>query len=594
MAVQTLKDNSEKLFGRAADLERLRQRAGRTGLTAVVGPAQIGKSWLLLELARQLAEAVSPRTLVGYTASPGGAFDPLLQVVSDLYQRWLSEAGVWAQVRMAREQRKDRLLPSFAKFVGRLSEKAAKSVPGVGEVFGAAIRESMDALVAAGEDLHSGRLIVSRLEHRQAQELVASVRAISGRPVVLVMDQWEESRGLDVQATLIRDVLRAPEQWDGCHIVVGARAGSEAAATLETLRKDFPGRAHIHQLAEMDLPDAAEQRRMVGFLRPQVPGIWNSDDDAVMELVGGYPRVIDRWLADDSRDKARTLDGLRDLVRESIQYRYSDLETLLMALDGDRRKLAVRLALVPLVEDASAWSALRPVLLADIDTDALDDLKDRNILDRDAECPNFGHPTRRDAARTFLAGRRSAAVTTEANALSLGLARAIVAIDDSGVPFALALRGLPEAAGQRSLGQVALALCQAAVALLNERPEYPSALLDGALQARQSRISGIGLPLGAAIVNTLDPDKAEDALARRDALLDELRALAAAWPGDAAVRENLAMGLYNTLNAAKAEGALARRDALLEELRGLCAAFPDEGIVGKIVATGLFDAPDED
>jgi hypothetical protein len=43
-------DNSKTLFGREPDLAYLSDRAGHSGMTAVVGRAQMGKSWLLTEL----------------------------------------------------------------------------------------------------------------------------------------------------------------------------------------------------------------------------------------------------------------------------------------------------------------------------------------------------------------------------------------------------------------------------------------------------------------------------------------------------------------------------------------------------------------
>jgi hypothetical protein len=135
MAILEIKDRTDRLFGRDTDLRVLRDRANRTGLTAIVGPPQIGKSWLLMELARRLVES-DARFCVGFTRSPRGAPDPLLQVVSDLYQRWLADARAWRQLDAAWKQQKDRLLPNFARFVGKLSEKAGKLVPGVGELFG--------------------------------------------------------------------------------------------------------------------------------------------------------------------------------------------------------------------------------------------------------------------------------------------------------------------------------------------------------------------------------------------------------------------------------------------------------------------------
>jgi hypothetical protein len=69
VAVTKLEDRTYRLFGREAAVATLRQRTRRVGLTAVVGPPQIGKSWLLMETARQLDREVEPRCLVGFTRS---------------------------------------------------------------------------------------------------------------------------------------------------------------------------------------------------------------------------------------------------------------------------------------------------------------------------------------------------------------------------------------------------------------------------------------------------------------------------------------------------------------------------------------------
>ncbi|MGA7266075.1 MAG: hypothetical protein WBX30_35090, partial [Stellaceae bacterium] len=520
-----------------------------------VGQAQIGKSWLLMELARRLDRETEPRCLVGLTRSPKGANDPLLQVVSDLYQRWLADAGAWEQLKAVWDQQRDGLLPAFARFVGKLSEKAAKLVPILGELGGTAIRESLEGLVAATEDLRSGRLIVSRLEYTQAQELVSSVHNIIGRRIALVMDQWEETRDLALQRNTFRDFLREPEQWPDCHLLLGARIGGDAAELLRELEREFPGGAHVHMLGEMDLTAETERRRMVGFLhaQPQLRSLENVGDSQVLELVGGYPRVVSRWVAEDARETARTFDGLERLAKEANEFRYSDLEKLLLALDGDRRKLAVRIALVPLAEDTDMWQALRPVILADLDANALDDLKNENVLDRQAEAPKFGHRTRREAACAFLAARRREAVRGETEGLIFALGRSVTAINTSTIPYAAALVGLRDAATLDSLGVLPLALCEAALRLFGEHLPSPDSLIEGAREVRRLRKSGLGLVFAAALVFTQDDAKAEDDLARRDGLLAELRALARAFPDDAGVRDQLAMGLFNTQIDAKAE-----------------------------------------
>ena len=70
--------------------------------------------------------------------------------------------------------------------------------------------------------------------------------------------------------------------------------------------------------------------------------------------------------------------------------------------------------------------------------------------------------------------------------------------------------------------------------------------------AKQARLNGsLGTPLLAmGLCNTLFDAKAKDDLARRDGLLEELRALAKAHPADPAVRESLARGLFIALNDA--------------------------------------------
>jgi len=276
VTVEHLENRTDRLFGREADLNQLLLRTRHYGLTAIVGSPQIGKSWLLMELARRLdCEINPPRCLVGFTRSPRGASDPLLQVVSDLYQRWLVDAAAWEQLKTVWEQQRDRLLPAFARFVGKLSEKAAKLIPILGELGGTAIKESLEGLVSATDDLSSGQLIVSRLEYSQAQELVGSLQKITGQRVSLVMDQWEETRELAEQQNTFRNFLREPAKWSDRHILLGAREGGDAVKLLTRLGAEFPGKVEypggvcIYPLGEMHFGDAMEGRRLISYLHAQ-------------------------------------------------------------------------------------------------------------------------------------------------------------------------------------------------------------------------------------------------------------------------------------------------------------------------------------
>jgi hypothetical protein len=405
------------------------------------------------------------------------------------------------------------------------------------------------------------------------------------------MDQWEETPNLDQRRNTFRDFLRNPEQWSSCHILLGAREGGKAAELLHDLEAEYPGGVYVHTLGEMDLVDGIEQRRMISYLRaqPQLHALENVPDGRVLELVGGYPGVIYRWTAEDARGTARILDGLEQLVEDANEFRYRDLEELLRNLGGDGRKLAARIALVPLVEAADTWRALRPIILTNLDPNALDDLKLSNVLDKGVEVPSFGHTTRRDAARSFLGRRRTEAIRAEAEYLIPALARAVIALDASAISFGEALRGLRDTAAQYNLGSLPLALCEMARTLFGERPSSFECVIEGTQQAIRSREAGLGFILAAGLFNTLIHAKAEDDLARRDTLLDELRALARSYPDDAVVRDWLAGGLFNTLIDTKAEDDLARRDTLLDELRALARSHPDDAVVRDRMARGLFN-----
>src|SRR5215469_13362832 len=121
MAIE-LTDRSAILFGRGPDLAYLLSRAGRKGITAVVGRAQMGKSWLLTELARQLSQDRAalhsgtiqslnlkdrPSYLVGFTDETA---DPLLRAVVDLYTRWLENSSYREQALVVWQQQKKDLV----------------------------------------------------------------------------------------------------------------------------------------------------------------------------------------------------------------------------------------------------------------------------------------------------------------------------------------------------------------------------------------------------------------------------------------------------------------------------------------------------
>ena len=227
-------DNSPFLFGREADLAHLAERISQRGITAVVGRPQMGKSWVLLELARRLSgkncgrekEAVArvsswkrlgellglspppqadatradvaegPRYLVGYYESMGETPDLILRAVSDLYTRWLTTSSYMDQARIVYHQQKHDTVGRTGEAVGLLLEKFSKLGGKATEAVGAIVKSTFEGLALANRDLVSGGIQVSRLQIDQVKELIQLLHDITQATTILIFDQWEKSPNL--------------------------------------------------------------------------------------------------------------------------------------------------------------------------------------------------------------------------------------------------------------------------------------------------------------------------------------------------------------------------------------------------------------
>ena len=152
------------------------------------------------------------------------------------------------------------------------------------------------------------------------------------------------------------------------------------------------------------------------------------------------------------------------------------------------------------------------------------------------------------------------------------------------VPFALVLLEHRSFGPLLETSRLAQTVCFAAVALFRE--PVPPGPLDKAASL-VGRAAGLAPLLAMGLVNTLYHAKAEDDLPRRDALLDELRALATTWPDDAAVREQLVRGLAKTMLDAAEEGDAERAARLRDELQELAEAHPHDAWVAEFRRLGL-------
>lgn len=394
--VHELPDRRDRLFGREQDLARLIDRVRFKGLTAVVARPAMGKSWLLTELARRLAAEHEPHHLVGFARSSGQTPDLLLRAVVDLYGRWLSDAGYWQQAKMVWDQQRPNVLPGVAAVVAKIFKELGGPVA---KPVTAVVEDAISGLVAANRTLTTGGIQLPALQYDQARDLLRAVAEISGRPIALFLDQWEKSPDPKFEAITLDGFLHSPDEWPRCHVFMALRPEEPAIGTVERLVASLRGSADIHPLQAMALEDEASRARLAGYVRGKVPAAANADDRAILDLIDGYPGVIYQWTSEYQREHMRSLSDLSGVAADAQHYRFSELDKLLPALDGGRRRLAIRLALLPF-GPAEAWGAIKGPLLDGLSEPLLDDLRLANVLEG-TNPPSFGHAKRAEAVRAW-------------------------------------------------------------------------------------------------------------------------------------------------------------------------------------------------
>lgn len=580
-------------FGRADDLDHLAARIENRGVTFVMAPPRIGKTWLVRNLAFDRAQGWN----IGYAESSSGKNDLMREAVADLYKRWLDGAGAVAQAHSLWERHKDGLVGKVGGAVGKMLGKIAALADG--DIVGAdkVIDETFNALTAAEKDLRSGGLILAPITYEDARDLVRTLAIVTGKPILLVMDAWERGGNLAPDRGSIQKLLDNEDDWpDAFHLLVVIR---DMPKHLDEVRfadeccNTYPSAAH-HQPGRLALGDLAEQDRLLLFLREKVPAVANADRDWVIEQCAN-PAVIEWWVRRKPADQ-------KALITEAGNARDSQHKVLFDLIDQihDQPRLfaaVVRLAMLPEITSSTAWKPYREIVDADDPDAVVADLQSRRILYSDQpEYPSFGHATDHDAVRAFLLrapANRSQHdprphVRVALKELIRDLARRVQSAASEVAPFVDALSITSDTVGAAGLDHPWQWPGSLARTLLDIRlsPDERAKLLQGTW-AIDVELPEARTLLAMGLLNTLNDAKDEEDLARRDVLLAELRALSEAHPEDAAVREQLAMGLFNTLIDAKDEEDRSPRDALLAELRTLSKAHPEDAAVRELLANGL-------
>ena len=462
-------DRRDQLFGREADVHFLADRAARPGLTAVVAQPLMGKTWTMNEVARRLLE--ERRYLVGYHESKAAESSHLLYAVSNLYVRWLDDSAMREQAISLWERHKDSLVPLVAKMMGMLFDKlgASEVAGGVAGV----VRSAFDGLANAQKDLLSGGLQIAPLPYDEARSLASLVANVSKRRVVLILDAWEKSPSPRAEFATLEAFLKHQDAWPHTHVFLAVRnpeldstkVNDEAYRRTRDLCSINPAAA-LYELPPMRQEEARERLRIVSFVRDRVPAAKTHTEQRILEMIDGYPGVLDFWTNEANRSAMRTEEDLRKEASNAHALRYLELAHLLSGLQETQCMLAARLAVFQRL-DAQSWVGFRELLLKDQAEAAVRDLTDSGVL-ADESFPTYGHDTRHAAARRWLVDHKRPLMRRTSEQIIETLAARITGISSASRPFLEALSACSETARQVGADPITCCLVDAARAAFGD------------------------------------------------------------------------------------------------------------------------------
>ncbi|MFQ5481629.1 MAG: hypothetical protein ACE5ER_02625, partial [Nitrospinaceae bacterium] len=482
------------------------------------------------------------------------------------------------------EKSKGRWISAFGQAFGNIFGGLGKFDPtGVGGL----IKKGFDGLAEVQEGFTSSGFNLQPLPHDQALELAQFIHAASQKNLVLILDQWERTDSVEKAGTTLQAFLSHLEDWPPMHIFLTLRREGKALDWVEERKREFSTRMEHYELPLLDFSDKKEKEGLLNYLHEKVPFSATCEDDAILDLIGGHPEVLRRWV-DKGESGIGTYEELKSLADDAHHFRYeAEISTLGRLQDG-QRAVVLRLALLPPMEE-NGWKTFKEIILGDQELEIMDGLKRMRILE-EVMPPDLGHAKRREALTAALKDKHQIAFQTQAETVIKALGERAISTEPRVVSYILALGETYPRCKALNLPAWAQAAGAACKTLFRVKiPELSETLVAGARSAAKTYPSLAPL-FAMGLFNTLVWAHKDGDRERRDDLLAELRRLYAQHFQDTAVRKQLSMGLFNTLAYAREEGDLERRDALLAELRRLYAQHSQDTAVRKQLSMGLFNS----
>ena len=576
-------DNQIPLCGRIEELKILEKRILTTGVTILGAPPQTGKTRLIQELILRVDK--NQEYCWGYAQGFNDSIgEIILRAIDDLYNNWTRQRSLAEEAK----QRLDELRKKDVKDLGRLTLAILENfdIPGT-----KLVSSALQSLTNLKEGISQ---LARPLEYAQVREVCELISHLSGKPILIVLDAFEQSDKQNVPGSILLQYLQEISHWPQVHFIVALRSPAESIKSNEKSaldeadkwRKASPKCQYIELKDVAIESDIENKTSLAQFLIEKVPFLTSDNINQYLEKSAGFPGIWNRWFQGECDSEAALLMQ----IEEAQEARYSELESKFNQLDEDSLKVALRLALFPELVDESGL-LLEPIYLGEQGPETLDSLCRAGVIEFSRESsPKFGLTQRYEYARKWAIQNYSRQCVTIIEQCLSDLVRYATLLDSpsKGISAIGVLLSWQELSKYLRFKKGMIELCQLSGTLLGHKisPEDLE-LVKEFIQSNSSMVYRKLYSMG--LLNCLNYFQKENSFEQRDKTLRQLKQLVQQWPDDTAVRERWANGLFNCLIYFQQEEDFERRDLILTQLEQLSLQWPEDTAVREQWANGIFN-----
>ncbi len=390
-------DRSSLIFGREPDLKYLIERAHKKGITVVYGNPRMGKTWLLHELGRRLAEDYYFR--VGHKERTVEQEDLFLRTVANLYEWWFRSESPNEKLKQFWNNNKTKISQSAGAVLGEI----LRDVVPAGSSIATAIKATVDICAQHSNSPFN----LPRLDYEVAYEYLDLIyRETNQQNITLVLDAWDHAKNLDHDLSLFTAFLNHIDEWAQCHIFLGVRFPKEGDAEditkyisrIRILEQEHPGYISFFNIPRLHFEESENVTKLIKHLHRTIPVTRNCTNEVLLRAIDGFPGVLERW--GNPYLKANNADELLKQAIDAHTNLWPEVEWLLNKLNESELRVVIRLAMLPPLS-IRLWKSIGSIIEKEQNSGIYKHLIHKGVL-WPSEFPTFGHLTRHEAIRNVL------------------------------------------------------------------------------------------------------------------------------------------------------------------------------------------------